>query len=176
MAPIFFWFTLWNPAFSQVATLENLRCFCHPEKYRVNFTGYPSDHFSGCRLNGRLSQERKFLKCKCVFFLQCKNRLDWKRLRTKSVSRLKVSCDWNCCLLESVKPNILQSLHYYVFHEDYKKVFMHESVLQKFFHLIVWMYGRVPSICALWGRLKLKFQEFHPSSHLSQRCSTCVLV
>ena len=40
MAPIFFWFTLWNPAFSQVATLENLRCFCHPEKNRVDFTGY----------------------------------------------------------------------------------------------------------------------------------------
>ena len=25
--------------------------------YRVNFTGYPSNHFSGCRLNGRLSEE-----------------------------------------------------------------------------------------------------------------------
>ena len=33
--------------------LENLRCFCHPEKSRVNFTGYPSNHFSGCSLNGR---------------------------------------------------------------------------------------------------------------------------
>ena len=50
----FFWFTLWNPAFSQVATRKNLRCFCHPEKNRVDFTGYPSNHFSGCRLNGRI--------------------------------------------------------------------------------------------------------------------------
>ena len=32
--------------------LENLRCFCHPEKNKVDFTGYPSNHFSGCRLNG----------------------------------------------------------------------------------------------------------------------------
>ena len=35
--------------------LENLRCFCNPEKNRVDFTGYPSNHFSGCRLNGWLS-------------------------------------------------------------------------------------------------------------------------
>ena len=55
MAPIFFWFTLWNPAFSQVATLENLGCFCHREKNRVDFTGCPSNHFPGCRLNGRMS-------------------------------------------------------------------------------------------------------------------------
>ena len=34
--------------------LENLRCFCHPEKNRVDFTGYHSNHFSGCRLNGWL--------------------------------------------------------------------------------------------------------------------------
>jgi hypothetical protein len=33
---------------------KNLRCFCHPEKNRVDFIGYPSIHFSGCRLNGRI--------------------------------------------------------------------------------------------------------------------------
>ena len=38
MAPTFFWFTLWNPAFSQVATLENLRCFATLKK-KVYFTG-----------------------------------------------------------------------------------------------------------------------------------------
>ena len=27
--------------------------------YRVDFTGYPSNHFSGCRLNGRLSSKKK---------------------------------------------------------------------------------------------------------------------
>ena len=54
--PFVFCFTLWNPAFSQVSTLENLRCFCHHEKNKVDFTGYPSNHFPGCRLNGRLTQ------------------------------------------------------------------------------------------------------------------------
>ena len=37
--------------------LENLRCFCHPEKNRVDFAGYPLNHFSGCRLNGWLYVE-----------------------------------------------------------------------------------------------------------------------
>ena len=37
----------------------NQRCFCHPEKNRVHFTGYPSNHFSGCRLNGWLLQTNK---------------------------------------------------------------------------------------------------------------------
>ena len=27
----------------------------HPIKMWVDFTGYPSNHFSGCRLNGRVS-------------------------------------------------------------------------------------------------------------------------
>ena len=35
--------------------LENLRCFCHPDKNRVHFTRYPSNHFSECKLKGRLS-------------------------------------------------------------------------------------------------------------------------
>ena len=34
--------------------LKSLRCFCHPEKNRVDFTGCPSNHFSGIRLNGQL--------------------------------------------------------------------------------------------------------------------------
>ena len=56
--PFFFWFTLWNPAFSHVAS--------HPEKNRVDFTGYPSNHFPGCRLNGRICEYIfDFLK-KCV--------------------------------------------------------------------------------------------------------------
>ena len=38
MSPIFLWYMLWNPAFSHVATPENLRCFCDPEKNRVDFT------------------------------------------------------------------------------------------------------------------------------------------
>ena len=55
--PIFFtWFSLWNPDFSQVATLENLRCFYHPEKNRADFAVYPSNHFPVCRLNGRQSK------------------------------------------------------------------------------------------------------------------------
>ena len=32
------------------ATLKNLRC--HPIKIWVDFIGYPSNHFSGCKLNG----------------------------------------------------------------------------------------------------------------------------
>ena len=68
--PFFFWFTLWNPAFSQVATLENLRCFCHPEKNRADFTGYPPNHFSGCRLNRRVSANICF--CLIFFFLSFK--------------------------------------------------------------------------------------------------------
>ena len=46
-----FWTTMAH-FFSQVATLENLSCFCHPEKNRADFTRYPSNHFQGCRLNG----------------------------------------------------------------------------------------------------------------------------
>ena len=42
-----------SPAFPKVATLENLRCFNNPEK-RVDFTGYPSNHFPGCRLDGQM--------------------------------------------------------------------------------------------------------------------------
>ena len=53
MAPIFFLIYLMKPSFFQFATLENLRCFCHPEKNRVDFTEYPSNHFSGCRLKGK---------------------------------------------------------------------------------------------------------------------------
>ena len=30
-------------------------CFWHPEKNRVDFTGYPSNHFQGCSLNWRVS-------------------------------------------------------------------------------------------------------------------------
>ena len=51
-----------TPNFFQAATLKkiwveatlkkNLRW--HPIKIWVDFTGYPSNHFSGCRLNGRL--------------------------------------------------------------------------------------------------------------------------
>ena len=36
--------------------------------YRVDFTGYPSNHFSGCRLNGRLLlQAEQILKMTTVF-------------------------------------------------------------------------------------------------------------
>ena len=55
-------FFLWNPAFSQDATLENLRCFCHPGKNRVDFTGYHSNHFPGCILNGQLSWNLLIMK------------------------------------------------------------------------------------------------------------------
>jgi hypothetical protein len=34
--------------------LENLSFFCYLEKNRGDFTGYPSNHFQGCRLNGGL--------------------------------------------------------------------------------------------------------------------------
>ena len=48
--------------------LENLRCSCHPEKNRADFTGYPSNHFQGCRLIGGLWEkialgiEKKLMK------------------------------------------------------------------------------------------------------------------
>ena len=54
-------------------------------------------------------------------------------------------------------------LKYSVFHEDCKKAFTHESVLQKIFHLIVWMYGSiVPSICALWGQAQIEIPRISP--------------
>ena len=34
--------------------LKSLKCFWNPEKNRVDFTGCPSNHFSGIRLNGQL--------------------------------------------------------------------------------------------------------------------------
>ena len=55
MAPIFFLIHKVNQKKNGCHALENLRCFCHPEKNRVNFTGHPSNHFSGCRLNGWVS-------------------------------------------------------------------------------------------------------------------------
>ena len=44
------------------ATLKNLRW--HPIKIWVDFTGYPSNHFSGCSLNGRIFENKKD-----IFFL-----------------------------------------------------------------------------------------------------------
>ena len=31
----------------------------HPEKIWVDFTGYPSNHFSGCRLNGQILSQKE---------------------------------------------------------------------------------------------------------------------
>ena len=46
------------------ATLKNLSW--HPIKIWVYFTGYPSNHFSGCRLNGRVKLKfRKLLAPLC---------------------------------------------------------------------------------------------------------------
>ena len=36
-----------------------IRAWQHPIKIWVDFTVYPSNHFSGCRLNGRLCQHRE---------------------------------------------------------------------------------------------------------------------
>jgi hypothetical protein len=36
--------------------LENLRCFCHPEKNKVDFIGHPFIFYSGCGLNGGVYQ------------------------------------------------------------------------------------------------------------------------
>ena len=38
-----------------------IRAWRHPIKIWVDFTGYPSNHFSGCRLNGRIYHDT-FLK------------------------------------------------------------------------------------------------------------------
>ena len=50
MAPIFFLIHKVNHKKNGCHALKNLRCFCHPEKNMVDFTGYPSNHISGCRL------------------------------------------------------------------------------------------------------------------------------
>ena len=69
--PFFFWFTISNPDFSQVATLGNLRWFCHPEKNGVDFTGYPSNHFEGCRLNRRLCLLHSYLNQSQINTVKC---------------------------------------------------------------------------------------------------------
>ena len=49
----FFFSKMATWVFFDLWSLKNLGCFCHPEKNWVHFTGLPSNHFLGCRLNKR---------------------------------------------------------------------------------------------------------------------------
>ena len=89
--------------------LKNLRCFCHPEKNRVYFIGYPSNDFSGCRLNGWMSyvyivQKTKGLKK----FFACIFEDHWQRYTCRVLQtiqmRLILLCIWaEGAILDSAK-------------------------------------------------------------------------
>ena len=54
------------------ATLRNLRW--HPMKICVDFTGYPSNHFWGCRLNGWSSKVTGYYEWEwCIILQKCKD-------------------------------------------------------------------------------------------------------
>ena len=65
-----------TPNFFQAATLKKMCVKNEPIKIWVDFTGYPSNHFSGCRLNGRMTSWwcRQFcvLSVWLSFFLLCR--------------------------------------------------------------------------------------------------------